>query len=398
MISNNVYIVSGIRTPIGNFGGALRDYSAPELGSMLIKNLINKYNLQKVTIDGVVLGNVLQSGIGQNPARQAAIGAGLSFNTPCVTINKVCGSALKAIDIAFRNLVSGYGKLYIAGGMESMSNSPYLLKCARWGYKLGNSEIIDEMILDGLWCPYNNLHMGELTDRMAKEFAISRHMQDEFAFESHKKALSAIENKRFINEIIPIDIKDKRGNVISLFDTDEHPRIDATIEKLSLLKSAFTKDGTVTAGNSSSISDGAAIVLLCTEDKMIQLGLTPMAQIQEITEAGVKPEYFGIAPVSSVQKALDNLGLKIDNIELAEFNEAFAAQSLYVIKNLNINKNIVNVNGGAIALGHPIGASGTRIVVTLLHEMQKKQSGLGLASLCIGSGESITIILKNFKH
>ncbi|MCL5073694.1 MAG: thiolase family protein [Actinobacteria bacterium] len=396
-MANKVYIIDAIRTPIGNFGGSLKEYSAPDLGSILIKNLSVKHNLQKAAVDGVILGNVLGAGLGQNPARQAALGAELSFNTPCLTVNKVCGSALKAIDIAYRNISSGYGQLYIAGGIESMSNAPYLLRSARWGYKLGNSEIIDEVITDGLWCPYNNVHMGELTDRMAKEFSISRQEQDEFAFYSHKKATVAIESGRFTNEIIPTDIKDKSGNVTSSLNNDEHPRKDTTLEKLSSLEPVFTKSGTATAGNSSSLSDGAAVLALCSEDKLAQLGLSPMAQILEITEVGTNPAYFGTSPVYAVDKALKNLELKIDSIELAEFNEAFAAQSLYVIKNLNIDKNIVNVNGGSIALGHPIGVSGARIVVTLAHEMQKRQSSLGIASLCIGSGEGMAIVLKRFK-
>ncbi|MCL5070215.1 MAG: acetyl-CoA C-acetyltransferase [Actinobacteria bacterium] len=396
-MANKVYIIDAIRTPIGNFGGSLKEYSAPKLGSILIKNLLLRYNLQKVAIDGVILGNVLQAGLGQNPARHAALDAELSCNNPCLTVNKVCGSALKAIDIAYRNIASGYGKLYIAGGIESMSNAPYLLKGARWGYKIGDSKIIDEMVTDGLWCPFSNVHMGELTDRMAREFAIFRDKQDEFAFYSHKKAIAAIESGRFLNEIIPVDIKNKKGNIISSFNIDEHPRKDTTPEKLSSLKPAFTKDGTVTAGNSSGINDGAAILLLCSEDKLGELGISPMAQILEITEVGTEPAYFGTAPVYAVKKALKNLDVKIGDIELAEFNEAFAAQSLYVIKNLSIDKDIVNVNGGAIALGHPIGASGARIVVTLAHEMQKRQSSIGIASLCIGSGEGMAIVLKGFK-
>lgn len=394
---NKIYIVDAVRTPIGNFGGALKEYSAPKLGTILIKNLAAKYDLKKVGVDGVILGNVLSAGLGQNPARQAALGAELDYDTPCLTVNKVCGSALKAIDIAYRNIASRYGKLYIAGGVESMSNAPYLLKNARWGVKIGNTEITDEMIADGLWCPFNNVHMGELTDRMAKEFSISRQEQDEFAFNSSKKAFLAIEGAKFLDETVPVDIKDKKGNVTSIFNIDEHPRKDTTIEKISSLKPAFTKDGTATAGNSSGINDGAAILLLCSEDKLAELGLSPMAQILDITEFGIKPEYFGITPVYAVEKALKNLDLKIGSIELAEFNEAFAAQSLYVIRNLNIDSAIVNVNGGAIALGHPIGASGARIVVTLVHEMQKRQTNLGIASLCIGSGEGMAIVLKRFK-
>lgn len=391
-----VYIIDAVRTPMGNFGGTLKEHSAPQLGSILAKYLIEKYNIQKAEIDGVIFGNVLQAGLGQNPARQVALGARLSYETPCTTINKVCGSALKAIDIAYRNISSGYGKLYIAGGIESMSNAPYLLKNARWGYKIGNNQIFDEMVIDGLWCPYNDVHMGELTDKMAKKFEISRKDQDEFAYASHTKAISAIESGRFSNEIVPVNIEDKKGN-ISVFGIDEHPRKDTTIEKLSQLKPVFTPDGTVTAGNSSGINDGAAALLLCSEDKLVDLGLTPMAEILDISEIGTDPAYFGTAPVYAIKKALTNLDLKIQDIELVELNEAFAAQSIYVIKSLNINKEIINVNGGAIALGHPIGASGARIVTTLIHEMQKRQISLGIASICIGSGEGMAIVLKNIK-
>ena len=393
-MGKKIYIVDGVRTPIGNFGGSLKGYSAVSLGILLIKELIRRNNLESVAIDGVILGNVLQAGLGHNPARQSSIGAGLSYKIPCMTVNKVCGSGLKAIDIAYRNVLSGYGDIYIVGGIESMSNAPYLLENARWGRRLGNDKIVDEMICDGLWCPYNNLHMGELVDNMAKEYKISREEQDRFSAESHRKALKAIKDGRFFNETVPVDILDKKGSTVSKFCNDEHPRKDSTMEKLSFLKPAFSKGGTITAGNASGINDGAAVLLVASDEKIEELNLNVTAEIVSISEVGVKPELFGISPIKATEKALSEANLKISDIELAEFNEAFAAQTIYVLDKLKVNKEIVNVNGGAVALGHPIGASGARIVVTLIYEMARRQNKLGLASLCIGSGEGMAIIVR----
>lgn len=393
-MAKKVYILDGVRTPIGNFGGSLKNYSAVNLGKLMIKEIVRRNNLGNVVIDGVILGNVLQAGLGHNPARQCSIGAGLSYKIPCLTVNKVCGSGLKAIDIAYRNILSDYGNIYIVGGIESMSNAPYLLQKARWGCRLGNDVAVDEMICDGLWCPYSNLHMGELVDNMAKEFKISREEQDRFSAASHRKAVKAIEEGKFKDEIVPVDILDKKGNIISKFCDDEHPRKDSTIEKLSCLKPAFKKDGTITAGNASGINDGAAMLLLTSDEKVKELNLKVIAEIISISEVGVNPQLFGISPVEATKKALTEANMEISDIELAEFNEAFAAQTIYVLDRLKINKEIVNVNGGAVALGHPIGASGARIVVTLIYEMAKRQNRLGVASICIGSGEGMAIVVR----
>jgi len=393
-MKNKVYIVDGIRTPIGNFGGTLKNHSVIDLGTHLINETIKKNNLDKSAISGVILGNVLQAGLGQNPARQCALGAGLDYDTPCLTINKVCASGIKAIDIAYRNILAGYGDLYIVGGMESMSGAPYLSNSARWGSKLGNTTLIDEMIHDGLWCPYNDSHMGVIVDNMAKKFGISRVKQDKFSAKSHIKAIKAIKGERFKDEIAPINILDNKGNIVSKFRDDEHPRKDSTLERLSALKPAFNKNGTITAGNASGLGDCASILLVGSIEKIKELKLKPIAEIITVSEVGVRPDLFGISPIKSTRKALSEANLNIDDIQLAEFNEAFAAQTIYVLDQLKINKEIVNVNGGAIALGHPIGASWARIVVTLIYEMIKRQNKLGLASICAGSGEGMTIIVR----
>jgi acetyl-CoA C-acetyltransferase len=389
-----VYIADAIRTPIGNYGGTLKNISAVDLGTLLIKKIIERNNLKKASIDGVIMGNVLQAGLGQNPARQCSINGGLSDEIPCFTINKTCASSLKAVDIAYRSIASGHKDIYIAGGMESMSGAPYLLKNARWGYGMGNGELIDEMLIDGLWCPFNNKHMGELVADIAEKYKISREEQDDFSFKSHKKALRAIEDGRFADEIIPVDIFDKKGKFILKFKNDEHPRNDCTIEKLSSLKPVFKKNGTITAGNSSGINDGAAALLVASGDMIKKLNLKILAEIISITDVGVKPELFGLSPIKAVRQLLSETGLSINDIEIAEFNEAFAAQTIIVLNTLKIKREIVNVNGGAIAFGHPIGASGTRIVVTLIHEMIKRKNKIGLASLCIGSGEGMALLLK----
>lgn len=386
------YIVDGIRTPIGKFGGALKDFKATELGSILVKKIVDNNNLTNKNVDGVIIGNVLQAGLGQNPARQCALKGGLNCETNCFTINKVCGSGLKAIDIAFKEIVSGNGNVFIAGGIESMSNASYISESARWGYKFGHGKFSDEILINGLWCPYNNLHMGEIAEELASKYGISRDIQDDFSFNSHRKAISAINNGKFFKEIIPIELKNRDNTCV--FSIDENPRKDTTIEKLAELKPVFKKNGTITAGNSSSINDGAAILLLMSETGIKELNLKPLAEIISISEIGVQPKLFGIAPVNAIKKALEIAKLKINDIDIFEINEAFAAQILCVLKDLNLKDDIVNVNGGAIALGHPIGASGARIVVTLLHEMEKSNKKFGLASICIGSGEGMAIILR----
>jgi acetyl-CoA C-acetyltransferase len=394
-MNQKVYILDSIRTPLGNFGGALKDYSAVDLGAALIRELIIKSGLPNRKPDGVIVGNVLQAGLGQNPARQCALNAGLSPGTACLTVNKVCGSGMKAIDIAYRNIASGYGSLYLSGGIESMTNSPYLSRSTRWGSRLGNNQLADEMIIDGLWCPFNNRHMGEITEDLAADYGITRKQQDFFSYESNMKAVSATKEGRFSDEILPVEIMDKKSG--TALKDDERPREDTTPEKLAVLKPVFKKDGTVTAGNSSGINDGAAMLIVASGSAVKKYDLDPAVEIISFAEVGVKPELFGIAPVKATRKALADAGMDLKDIELFELNEAFAAQSLCVLKDLKIDKDIVNVNGGAIALGHPIGASGTRITVTLIHEMIRREVKYGAASLCIGSGEAMTVILKNIK-
>lgn len=390
---NKVYILDAIRTPIANFGGAVKSKTAVELGTLLVQEMIKRNKLENKLIDGVIMGNVLGAGLGQNPARQCALKAGLDWSIPAYTVNKVCGSSLKAIDVACRDIIGGFGKIYISGGIESMSNAPYLLNGARWGYKLGDSTVIDEIILDGLTCPYNNVHMGNLVDKLAEEFGISRNAQDEFSLNSHIKAMEAIKKRRFETEIIPIEIVDKKGNKTK-FEVDEHPRSDTCLEILSKLKPIFSNKGTITAGNSSSLNDGSAVLLIASDSITEKYNLKPLAEIIAVSEVGTDPKYFGIAPVEAINKVLNASGLDIKDIGLIELNEAFAAQSLAVINKLKLDAAIVNVNGGAIALGHPIGASGARIIVTLVHEMIKRSLTYGLVSLCIGSGEAMAIILK----
>lgn len=388
-----VFIIDAVRTPIANFGGSLRDTGAVKLGTLLVSHSIKKNKISEDTVDGVIMGNVLQAGLGLNPARQCALGAGLAESTPAFTVNKVCGSGMKAVDIAYRNILAGYGGLFIAGGMESMSNAPYLVSGARWGYKLGDSKITDEMIKDGLWCPFNDIHMGSLVDDLAKKFNISRKDQDVFSLESHQKAVKSTQSGRFDEEIVPVEYTVKKKETARLA-SDEHPRKDTTLEKLSALRPAFNPQGTVTAGNASGLNDGAAVLLIASSETVEKLNLKPLARILAISEVGVKPEYFGTAPIYATGTALKTAGLKLKDIGLAELNEAFAAQALIVLEKLGIDKSIVNVNGGAVALGHPIGASGCRIIVTLLHEMIKRGSRLGLASLCIGSGEGMATIIE----
>ncbi len=388
-----VYIADALRTPIANFEGALKTKSAVELGTLLIKEIVKRNNIEVIHIDGVIMGNVLSAGLGQNPARQCALMAGLGASVPAFTVNKVCGSSLKAAGIAYRDIACGFSNLAIAGGIESMTNAPYLLDKARQGYKLGDAKVIDEMIKDGLTCPINHLHMGNLVDELAKELNISRSEQDVFAADSNRKAVKAIDGKRFEEEIVPVILTDKKGNEVE-FKTDEHPRRDTTADLLAKLRPAFSKEGTVTAGNASSINDGAAALLMTSEEYLTKCRLKPLAEIIAVSEASMDPKYFAIAPVDAVKKVLADCSLKIEDIELFELNEAFAAQSIAVISKLEINKDIVNVNGGAVALGHPIGASGARITVTLLHEMIKRNLKYGLASLCIGSGEAMAIILR----
>ena len=389
----NVYIVSACRTAIGSFGGSLKDISAVKLGEAVLKEAIFRAGIDVNDIGEVIMGNVLQAGLGQNTARQAAIGAGLPVTIPSYTINKVCGSGLKAISLAAQSIMLGETECALAGGMENMSQTPYLLKQNRWGAKMGDGIVEDYMIKDGLWDVFNNYHMGITAENIAQKYGITRSEQDEFAAASQYKAAIAQKEGRFKDEIVSIEIPQRKKESI-FFLEDEYIKADSNVEKLSKLRSAFKTDGTVTAGNASGINDGAAVVLLAGETYLKNKGIMPIARIISSGSAGVDPSIMGIGPVPSSKKALERAGLSIDSIGLFEANEAFAAQSLAVIKELGLNISKVNVNGGAIALGHPIGASGARILVTLLAEMKRRNEEYGLATLCIGGGMGEALIVK----
>lgn len=386
-------IVSAVRTPIGSFGGSFKDVSAIQLGIIIVKESIVRANLKPEMIKEVIFGNVLQAGLGQNVARQVAVGAGIPVETPSITVNKVCGSGLKAVVLAAQAIMLGEADIIIAGGTENMSMAPYILQKARWGHRMGNGVIVDYMVHDGLTDIFNNYHMGITAENIAGLWNISRERQDKFALESQLKAETAIKQGRFKGEIMPVEVPQRKGNSV-IVDIDEHPRFDSTYESLSKLRPAFKSNGTVTAGNSSGINDGAAALVLMSKERAEELGLQPLATIMSHASAGVDPKIMGYAPVHSSKKALDKANLTIKDIDLIELNEAFAAQSLAVIKDLGLDPTITNVNGGAIALGHPIGCSGARVLVTLIHEMVKRDSKTGLAALCIGGGQGISLIVK----
>lgn len=388
-----VVITSARRTPIGSFNGSLSSLSASQLGSIAIKAILDESKISSDIIDEVILGNVLTAGIGQAPARQAAIFAGLSEKTECMTINKVCGSGLKAVMLAAQAIQTGNAEIIIAGGQESMSNAPYILDKARNGYRLGNGEIIDSLVKDGLWDVYNNVHMGNCAEACAKEFKFTREALDEYTINSYQKALDAQKNGRFKDEIIEVKVKSGREDV--LVNIDEEPS-KVRFDKIPSLKPVFDKNGVVTAANSSSINDGSAALLVMSEDKANQLGLTPLVEIIDQSSAAKAPIQFTTAPADSINKVLKKANLKITDIDLFEINEAFAVVSLANNKLLGLDGSNVNVNGGAVALGHPIGASGARVLVTLIHEMKKRKSKYGLASLCIGGGEAASLIVKNY--
>ncbi|RWR15045.1 acetyl-CoA C-acetyltransferase [Siminovitchia fortis] len=393
MSQQEVVIVGAVRTAIGSFLGTLKNTPAPDLGAAAIKEALLRAGVKPEDVDEVIMGNVLQAGIGQNPARQAAMKAGIPESVSSMTINKVCGSGLKAVHLAAQAILAGDAEIVVAGGMENMSQAPYLLKNAREGFKMGDQKIVDSMTSDGLTCVFNDYHMGVTAENLCEKYNISREEQDEFAALSQEKAVKAIEEGRFKEEIVPIEIPQRKGEAI-IFDTDEYPRKGTTAAKLAGLKPAFKKDGSVTAGNSSGINDGAAAVVVMSRKKADELGVKPIAFISANANAGVDPGIMGIGPVSAVKKALQKTGLSLDDMELIEANEAFAAQSLAVDRELNFDKSVLNVNGGAIALGHPIGASGARILVTLLHEMRRRGAKRGLATLCIGGGQGVATIVE----
>lgn len=390
---NTPVIVSATRTAIGAFGGSLKNISAPALGSKVIQEVVAQARLQPAQIDQVIMGNVIQAGLGQNPARQAALGAGLPVEVNALTINKVCGSGLEAVLLAAERIRCGDAEIVVAGGMENMSRAPYLLMDARYGYRLGDNKLVDSMVHDGLWDVYNNVHMGKLTETLARQNGISRADQDQFAAESQKKYATALAAGRFKEEIVPIEIPQHKAPSV-VFNQDEFPKSDTTVERLSKLKPAFEENGTITAGTASGINDGAAAVVIMSADKATQLGLKPMASLVAHGSAGVDPALMGIGPVPAVEKALRRAGLALSDIDLIELNEAFAAQSIAVCRSLGFAMERVNVNGGSIAIGHPIGASGARILVTLLYELRRRQAQYGLATLCIGGGEGVALIVK----
>lgn len=388
-----VVIVSAVRTPIGAFQGALKDISAPTLGSIVIKEALNRVQLDPTTVDEVIMGNVLAAGLGQNPARQASIQAGLPYTVPAMTINKVCGSGLKAVHLAAQAIISGDADVVVAGGFENMSQAPYIMRNAREGFRMGDQKIVDTLIQDGLWCAFNDYHMGITAENLCDQYNISRQDQDEFAARSQARASEAISANKFAEEIVPVEIPQRKGDPI-LFTQDEYVKHGTTAEKLSGLRPAFKKEGSVTAGNASGINDGAAAVVVMSKQRAFELGLTPLATIVANASAGVDPSVMGIGPVTAVKKVLAKANVTLDEMDLIEANEAFAAQAIAVDRELAFNHDKLNVNGGAIALGHPIGASGTRILVTLLHEMQKQDAKLGLATLCIGGGQGVATIVQ----
>ncbi|WP_066871788.1 acetyl-CoA C-acetyltransferase [Clostridium mediterraneense] len=389
----DVVIVSAVRTALGSFGGSLKDVPAVDLGALVIKEALNKAGVASNEVDEVLMGNVVQAGLGQNVARQAAVKAGLPVEVPAMTINKVCGSGLRTVSLAAQLIKTGDVDVVVAGGMENMSQGPYLLKTARYGQRMGNGQMIDSMVNDALTDAFEGYHMGITAENIAERWNLTREMQDEFAAASQAKAEVAINAGRFKDEIVPVVIPQRKGEPI-VFDQDEFPRFGTTAEKLAKLRPAFKKDGTVTAGNASGINDGAAAVVVMSADKAKELGIKPIAKILSYGSKGVDPSIMGYGPFAATKRALENTGLSVNDMDLIEANEAFAAQSLAVAKDLEFDMNKVNVNGGAIALGHPVGASGTRILVTLLHEMQKRDAKRGLATLCIGGGMGTALVVE----
>jgi acetyl-CoA C-acetyltransferase len=389
-----VVIASAARTALGKFGGALKDVKVVELGGIVIKEALKRANVDPAKVDEVVFGNVLQVGQGQNPARQALIAAGIPEEVPGMTINKVCGSGLRSVSLAAQMIKAGDADIIVAGGMENMSRTPYVMHGARWGERMGDGKIVDEMVNAGLWDSFNDYHMGVTAENIAEQWGITREMQDEFSAASQQKAEEAIKSGKFKDEIVPVVIKNKKGDIV--FDTDEFPRFGTTAEGLAKLKPAFKKDGTVTAGNASGINDGAAALVIMSAEKAEELGIKPLAKIVSYGSYGLDPAIMGYGPFYATKVALERAGLTVGDLDLIEANEAFAAQSLAVAKDLGFDMDKVNVNGGAIAIGHPVGASGARILTTLLYEMQRRDAKRGLATLCIGGGMGTALIVEKY--
>ena len=389
-----IVIASACRTAIGTFGGTLKDVPAAELGAIVVKEAVKRAGIKPEMVDEVIFGNVLQAGLGQNIARQVTLKAGLPIETTAMTINIVCGSGLKSVALAANQILAGESEIVVCGGTENMSAAPYAIPSARWGARMNNSKMIDVMVNDGLWDAFNQYHMGITAENVAEKYGITREMQDEFAVASQSKAEAAIKAGKFKDEIVPVVIHGKKGDTV--FDTDEHPKFGTTLEKVAKLKPAFKRDdGTVTAANASGINDSAAALVVMSKEKADELGIKPLATIVSYATGGVDPSIMGVGPVPAVTKAMARANMTVDDFDLIEANEAFAAQSLAVAQDLKFDMSKVNVNGGAIALGHPIGASGARILVTLLYEMQKREDAhTGLATLCIGGGQGQALIVK----
>ena len=393
--SDDVVIISACRTPVGKFQGSLSDLSAPQLGAIVVREAVLRAKLDPKQVDECIMGNVVSAGLGQNPARQAAIFGGLPPEVGAMTVNKVCGSGLKAVGLAAQALKTGDSSIVVAGGMESMTNAPYLLPQARKGYRLGNAQIIDSMVHDGLWDIYNNYHMGITGENVAEKYGITREEQDEFALNSHRKAVAATKECRLKAQIVPVELPArKKGEAPIIFDKDESPREDTTIEILRSLKPAFKKDGTVTAGNAPGVNDGAAAVVVTSAKRAQELGAQPMVRIVAQATSGIDPKWVMMAPVSAVRKIWEKTGWKNEDVDLYELNEAFSAQALAVMRELGLDPNKVNVNGGAVAIGHPIGASGARVLVTLIYEMIRRDVHRGIAALCLGGGNAVAMAVE----
>jgi acetyl-CoA C-acetyltransferase len=392
---DDAVILSGCRTPVGKFQGSLSDFSAPQLGAIVVREAVKRAGIDPALVDECIMGNVVSAGLGQNPARQAAIFGGLTPATGAMTINKVCGSGLKAVALAAQAVQTGNSSIVVAGGMESMTNAPYLLPQARKGYRLGNAQIIDSMVHDGLWDVYNDYHMGITGENVAEKYAITREEQDDFAVNSHRKAISAIKECRFKAQIVPVEIPaKKKGAPPTIFDKDESPREDTTIETLRALKPAFKKDGTVTAGNAPGVNDGAAALVVTSAKRAQDLGAKPMVRIVAQATSGVEPKWVMMAPVGAVRQIWEKTGWKNEDVDLYELNEAFSVQALGVMRELQLNPEKVNVNGGAVAIGHPIGASGARVLVTLIYEMIRRDVKRGIAALCLGGGNAVAMAVE----
>ena len=391
----DVVIVAAVRTPVGKFLGSLADFSAPQLGAMVVREVVKRAGIDPASVDECILGNVVTAGLGQNPARQAALFGGLAPEVSALTINKVCGSGLKAVALAAQAIQTGNSEIVVAGGMESMSNAPYLLPQARRGFRMGDSKAVDSMIQDGLWDVFNNYHMGMTGENVAEKYGITREEQDAYALESHRRSAAAHKEGRFASQILPVEIPaKKKGDAPTQFNHDESVREDATIEALRKLKPAFKKDGTVTAGNAPGVNDGAGALLVMSAKKAAALGLKPMVHIRAQASSGVEPKWVMMAPVTGVRKVLERAGWQANDVELYELNEAFSVAAIGVTRELGLDLKNVNVNGGAVAIGHPIGASGARVLITLIYEMMARDAKKGVAALCLGGGNSVAMAVE----